>query len=494
MTNTTNDLLSRYLDDPADRRVQLELMQYLRAHPEEVDEILEYVADSAAMDFALNRSIPSLSYRVAKTREYGSSSENFVRDVVRASEMPSTRGRRVFSLRWPHVVAAAAAVLLVTVGVWKFATLGSKSAEDVIQTGKGQKIALRFDGEDTLVEMAENTKLRVVGGAVASSVASITEVVTVGSDKMIELEFGSINVSLMKQVEGRSFSVRSRQAEMTALGTRFSVTALADRTRLLVEEGRVRIRSSRTGSAQDVGAGGAAVVRDRDANVILPGKVLKRLDIGKLELGTPQGVAFDGKLVWLYILESATLVALDLDTLEISKRVKPEAPFPQHGSGACGLAWDGKSLWAWGGAGLLRAVDPETGKTVRELKLPQIKRNTAFDIRDGILWVCVGSPEYKDILRIDLGSGVTLSKTQVDSPTLSTRQADCMACGQEMLFVTVRRNAGIAVLRSEDAGSSYGYRVGDRNFIFYGGDIAYDPERGLWCVPGRPEVWLVEAE
>lgn len=165
---------------------------------------------------------------------------------------------------------AFAATLIVAVGVWRFSTIEAKTGGADVATGKGQTISLRFDGEDTVVEIAEETKLRVVGGTALPSPVANVELIKSGPSKLIQLESGSIRVSVAKQAEspssrssadspgsgqGRAFAVKTQQANMRVVGTKFSVTAKGNVTRLDVEDGVVRFVRLADGAAISVPAG-----------------------------------------------------------------------------------------------------------------------------------------------------------------------------------------------------------------------------------------------
>lgn len=299
------------------------------------------------------------------------------------------------------------------------------------------------------------------------------------------------------QPAGAPMIVTTPHARMTVMGTKFSVSALADRTRLLVNEGKIRMQPANTdGAEQDVTSGGVAVVKQGSTDVARPGKIRKKLDVKDWGLGTPQGVAFDGKLVWLYMMESATLAAMDPDTLKMVKQVKVEQLFPEHRMGASGLAWDGKLLWGWGRPGVLRAVDPETGKTVRDIKLPKTGGNEPFDIHDGVLFVTTQfwKESTKSLLKLDLKTGDTLAKMKMDDSQLNIRTADSMCCGPGIAFVMLRRSGGIVAAHCDDGQLLYRCEAKAGSEGFFGGDAAYDPQRGLWTCTGKTRILLVEAE
>lgn len=408
--------------------------------------------------------------------------------------MPNTLEERTSTYRFGQTAwkLALAAGLLVAVGLgwWRFGAGGLHTDDSETTTDKQQRIVLRFDGEDTVVDVAKNTKLTVIGASVLDGTVVGEKLLKTGPEKVIQLESGSIKVSVAKQTDGRSFMVRSKHAEMTALGTRFSVAALEDRTRLIVEEGKVGIRSSAMGSSQYVESGEVAVMRKGAEVASRPGKMRQTLDVKAWGLGTPKGVAFDGKLVWLYMQESETLTAMDPETMGVVKQVKVEQPFVSSNWGASGLAWDGKLLWGWCGDSVLRSVDPETGKTVRDLKLQFQAGNMPFDVQDGVLWICQGGLNEKDLLRVDMNSGTILQRISIHVTGL----ADSMASAPGISFLNLRRQGVIAVSSSEDGRLLYTVDIHPGGFNLFGGDVAYDEKRGMWCCSGKTMLALVEME
>ncbi|MBA4386461.1 MAG: hypothetical protein C0404_00685 [Verrucomicrobia bacterium] len=157
---------------------------------------------------------------------------------------------------------ALAATLLVGAGIWWLTAAGTKTPGADVSTGKGQTMSLRFVGEKTLVEVAEDTKLKVVSGAVVTGDTANAGLARKEPEKLIQLETGSIKVSVEKQVAGGSFAVKTRQAEMRVVGTKFSAKAGGNMTRLDVEEGVVRFERLTDGATIDVPAGHFAEARE----------------------------------------------------------------------------------------------------------------------------------------------------------------------------------------------------------------------------------------
>jgi hypothetical protein len=75
----------------------------------------------------------------------------------------------------------------------------------------------------------------------------------------LELTRGTLSATVVKQPAGRAVSVTTAHAEVTVLGTQFTVAALADAARIEVREGRVLVRRLPDGASLEVTAGHVAV-------------------------------------------------------------------------------------------------------------------------------------------------------------------------------------------------------------------------------------------
>jgi ferric-dicitrate binding protein FerR (iron transport regulator) len=401
-------------------------------------------------------------------------------------------------VRWHQairrLILPLAAMLVLAVGVWWFTTGGTKIEGSDVTTGKGQTIALRFDGEDTLVEMAENTKLRVVGGKVEGIGFRVQGS---GLEKQLNLESGSINVSVAKQTEGRSFIVRSAQAEIQVVGTKFSVGIDVGKraTWLRVDEGVVRMKLLNSGGEEEVRAGAVAVVKSGVDRVIRPGRITKDLDMARLTGSRSRdvdGVAFDGKLLWLWTKEirdgKYVLLEVDPDTDRVLKRVQPVEAFGRWSP----LASDGQYLWGYtpDGSGFM-AVDPVTTKKVRTIPFPPGFKagSDGFDIWQGVLWIW--SPEKNRTAAIRLSDGrMELVGTGTSKPEWELGRT---CCGPDGFYLGQYDGRGLvkvdygmnAILSSTLSGTG--------REVFHAGDMAYDPGRGLW-VGAEGHLYLVDMD
>lgn len=118
-----------------------------------------------------------------------------------------------------------------------------------------------------------------------------------------------------------------------------------------------------------------------------------------LSLKTPTGLAWDGHLLWVADLDTATLNGVDPLGGKIVRKL--EAP----GYAPMGLAWDGQRLWVLdSGDATVYAVDPGTGLTVRALPLDsQSAKGLAWDGK--ALWTADARSGVID--RLDDSDGTT---------------------------------------------------------------------------------------
>jgi transmembrane sensor len=162
---------------------------------------------------------------------------------VVASEGAERIGRRTG--RWAGLVAAVAAMLVVSVGVYRFSRQPAgapRFAVAEIVTGHSEVATVNLrDG--SVVRLAPQSKLRLTGA---------------GVERVMWLE-GRGYFAVAKQ-PGKPFTVRTRSGDAVALGTRFEIHATDRDLRLVVEEGRVALAVA--GREVKVGAGQMSTVVD----------------------------------------------------------------------------------------------------------------------------------------------------------------------------------------------------------------------------------------
>jgi hypothetical protein len=136
----------------------------------------------------------------------------------------ATIRRRIQPRRWPWFAAAAAAVAVATILAWP---------TDPGRLGDGSRVATE-------------------AGAAWRSEATTT-------GPLIHLDAGRIIVNAAPQTPGSRLAVRTREAEVSVVGTGFSVAAMTTGTLVEVERGRVAVRGRRIAD-QELTAGGRLLI------------------------------------------------------------------------------------------------------------------------------------------------------------------------------------------------------------------------------------------
>jgi FecR protein/PA14 domain len=208
--------------------------------------------------------------------------------------VPARPGRR--RRHWPEVLALAACLaLLVGLSIWYFGpTIGDPvltgvqgvdvsiergtefvpasngmriQSGDVVRVGTNDTAAIAFGRENTRIDVRAGTELKL---------ASLKK------GKKFNLLSGTIQASVARQRPLWPMIVTTPNAEARVLGTRFTLTATTNRTRLDVAEGRVRFTRTSDGAAVKVGARHYAVVATGTELAALPqtGALLREIWTG----------------------------------------------------------------------------------------------------------------------------------------------------------------------------------------------------------------------
>lgn len=458
-------------------------------------------------DRAMPRRVAELSIVDTQLTELGKSEKLAARieqgPIVAEIRPGRTESRR--SWAWVPMAAAAALLLAAGMGWWlagakrgvegpvvarvekvsgtafqvsggkqlKLKAGGEVRAGDQVGTEKGATIKLQYPGEETSVDLSGSSSI-VCGRAGDGA-------------KRLNLERGRLNATVAKQPAGKPFVITTPQAEITVVGTIFSLESMSDRTRLTVQDGKVAMRSLVSGgTTEQVAAGQTSVSKAGAGKLTVPGRVVRHVDVRSWGLGFPDGVAYDGSSVWLYFSQTGMLCSMDPETCKDTARVKLEHPFPPDARGIPNIAFDGRNIWGWATEGLLRAVDTGTGKTVKELKLdgPQ-ERGNPFDMRQGEIWIWFR--HMNCLMKFEAATGKKFEEKALDLGFPSSY----LALDTGVAFFAARRAGDIAVYSASDYTRLW--RVSPRN-QWWGGDMAYDPERGLWISTDMGGLFLVEAE
>jgi ferric-dicitrate binding protein FerR (iron transport regulator) len=108
----------------------------------------------------------------------------------------------------------------------------AKSGRAILE---GQSILTEGARSSVVVDYPDHTRLEIAGDTVVRRLTDAKD----RSRKHVELEQGALNADVSKQPAGKSMILRTPQAEVSVLGTRFTLAAEKDSTRLQVEEGAV---------------------------------------------------------------------------------------------------------------------------------------------------------------------------------------------------------------------------------------------------------------
>ncbi|PYK01405.1 MAG: hypothetical protein DME23_04160 [Verrucomicrobia bacterium] len=135
---------------------------------------------------------------------------------------------------------------------------------DVLKTDTNGTAAINFGREQTQIELAANTELKILDWK---------------KSKRFELQAGEIKATVARQRWFRAMVVITPQAKVTVLGTEFVLSATTNLTRLEVRKGQVRLMRQSDGKAVQVAAGSYAIAAAGSELAALPitGKVLREV-------------------------------------------------------------------------------------------------------------------------------------------------------------------------------------------------------------------------
>jgi ferric-dicitrate binding protein FerR (iron transport regulator) len=454
-----DELIQRYFDGDLAREMEQELLALLRANK---DNVRAFVREAN-----LRRAL-----REALVEGVSIGSEP-------ARQAAVSHWRRVF------IPLAAAAALVLAVGVWL--QYRSHESGQTIATGATGALVLRFAGEDTRVEVAAKSMVKLVGGTVERDGTNGT--INCGSAKVVRLESGAIRAVVAKQTEGRTFSVKSPREEMFVAGTIFSVGVSSYGSRLSVEDGRVVMRLFDSDVCETVERGQEVYTRTDVNRIFAPMKALTEKVVPELKYTDAGGLAFDGKRLWLWCVDEKQrlksgpprLLAVDPDSYEALKTVDAGNVFEPWSQ----IAWDGHYMWGhdWYqyGVNKLNAVDVETGAKARSLALPKgVGGRIHFDIRDGVAWVWYGvgkeGGDGRSWVKMRLSDGTVLGRGRLNDIDWDVERVawlpDCVVLGE-------RRGNRLARVDAV-SGKLISVELLAKKHFWYGGDMAYDAARGLW--------------
>lgn len=128
----------------------------------------------------------------------------------------------------------------------------AKSGQSILE---GQSIVTEGGRSSLLVDYPDHTRLEIGGDTVVRRLTDEKD----KSRKLVVLEQGILNADVSKQPPGKSMILRTPQAEVGVLGTRFLLAAEKEATRLQVEEGAVRFTRTEDKKSIEVRSGFFAV-------------------------------------------------------------------------------------------------------------------------------------------------------------------------------------------------------------------------------------------
>ncbi|MBA4388706.1 MAG: hypothetical protein C0404_12045 [Verrucomicrobia bacterium] len=289
-------LLARYADGTITESESAALLEFYRNDPAAlqqavrelaIHDLLDSMARQEELSARMKRSVASLD---------GSTAYNSrVKDRVLEALSPAKRS--MWSRFAPAVLAAAAAILI-ALGVWKFGlekspvsgitavsirinaaaadamlARGEKTmpaikgmeltAGDRIKTGKSGPVVFVYEGDGTKVELKENGEI-----AIARS----------DSGKRVHLSSGLLSAAVASQQSGRPMVFQTPQADAVVVGTRLELQAKPNRTRLDVVEGKVRFSFNDDTNCVTVASGEFAEARADRGELTRYGEVLFKED------------------------------------------------------------------------------------------------------------------------------------------------------------------------------------------------------------------------
>jgi hypothetical protein len=156
-------------------------------------------------------------------------------------------------------------------------------------------------------------------------------------EKQAFLESGTLRVEAVRQDPGRPLRLLTSHGEARVVGTRFSVVAAPDLTRVEVTEGRVRLSRGKDGAAVDLAAGQFAVAAPGVAPTALPLRALIPMTGLALWLRADAGAELDEGSVARWVDQSGQ----GRDAVQPDASRRP-AWVPMAAAGRPALRFDGR--------------------------------------------------------------------------------------------------------------------------------------------------------
>jgi transmembrane sensor len=205
------------------------------------------------------------------------------RDYAQRWEESSARAGPLRRVIFGPAGAIVTACVIVSIALWLLPMAVNPVARTALATGIGETRAFALDDGSRIV-LDTSSRVRV----------SLT---ATGRD--IELLDGQAHFEVAKDAH-RPFRVRTRSAEVVAVGTMFDVAALPTRTTVTLIEGRVNVHAISAGPELESGIEG-------------------------LEPGQQLGIASDGRLLGRKIVKLESVTAWQRGTIVLDDIPLPEA-------------------------------------------------------------------------------------------------------------------------------------------------------------------------
>ena len=293
-----HELLGRLLDDELDSTQGRELADWLPRNPDLRSDVKHHLQlwDLFSQQCRRERTADTF-VESCKTRIAAGADENiFVRETEHklreaTGKTARTEGKPALSfIDWlrrfipsPRWVVGFAAVLLIGLSAWLFPLVNS---EPTLTVAMGTRVTVERGGQSF---PAENG-LKLLPGDLLKTTTNCATLITYGREntrivvtsdtelkflnwregKRFELQAGEIVATVARQRWFRPMVFMTPQAEARVLGTKFTLTATTNATRLDVTEGKVKLTRTSDGAPVKVGAGYYAIAADAAELVALP--------------------------------------------------------------------------------------------------------------------------------------------------------------------------------------------------------------------------------
>lgn len=276
-----DDLLARWLEGQLDDEGRHRLTAWVQADEANRDVLAEQARLHRLLAASLRRDAGADTVRRARLIPGSFTAERTRRtiDSAKAIPRPQPRLRRSWWRRQGLAALAVAALLAVVVTplaivpllrnvehiamttsvVKSFGETRMERRELVVEPGTGTTVR----AHDTLVTGAQaELELGFSGDATRIALSADSRLLALsGPGKRFHLDHGSLRVAAAPQPAGQPLVVTTPQAQVTVVGTAFSLTANPLMSWLEVQHGTVRV-SNGSDAAQEIGAGQQACVTD----------------------------------------------------------------------------------------------------------------------------------------------------------------------------------------------------------------------------------------